>query len=476
MSTVVHNVATLKVTKNSVAPQKTKKVKRRQKDHRNRKIKKNVILSNDQHDDALYRRTFQLLNSVYGVEGLEWVEESTPLQFLEAQIATKNIEEDNLAVCDLGIVVKQYLRWKKFFPRVHPFYAVKSFPDVNVVRTLHLLGANFDCASKAEIELCLSVGAQPSDIIYANPAKGFKHVEYAKQRNVKMMTFDNKAELDKIAAIFPDAHLVIRIASNDSKSLMPFGYKFGCSYTYALELVDACKEKGMKLMGVSFHVGSGCYDASAYVDTLRNAASLFDYATAAGFNMELLDLGGGWPGETTDEAMNFFSEISEAITPILDEKFAAPIRVISEPGRYFCTATTTMAVQITSKREYFAAPQAVTGEDGTLSFIPAPKEIQYYVTDGAYGSFNNVIWDHAAPKPIPFKKIADDEPNHLTTFFGPTCDSLDVICKKIPFPSMEPGDWVYFHNMGAYTVAAGSQFNGFDKPTVHYKMYKESRK
>jgi len=404
------------------------------------------------------------------LDDLEWIDEKTPLQFLWEWINSKDIEEDNIVICNLSVVVNQFLRWKKVFPRVHPFYAVKAFPDVNVVRTLHLLGANFDCASRAEIELCLSVGAQPSDIIYANPAKGFKHVEFAKQKNVKMMTFDNKAELDKILSIFPEAELVLRIASNDSKSLMPFGYKFGCSYDYALELVDACKDKGGNLIGVSFHVGSGCYDASAYVDTLKNAKLLFDYANEAGFKMDFLDLGGGWPGE--EEGMAFFQEISEAITPILDEYFPAPIRVISEPGRYFCTATTTQAVQIHSRREYFAAPTPVTHEDGSVTLLPAPKEIQYYVTDGAYGSFNNVIWDHYTPKPIPFKEIEETAPKYLTTFFGPTCDSLDVICKKIPFPSMAPGDWIYFENMGAYTVAAGSQFNGFDKPTVHYKMFK----
>jgi diaminopimelate decarboxylase len=421
-------------------------------------------------DNALYQRTLQRLQDVYGLDDIEWVEHQSPLEFLRERINLKNIEEDNIAVCDLGVIVKQFLRWKKVFPRVHPFYAVKSFPDVNVVRALHLLGANYDCASKAEIELCLSVGAQPSDIIYANPAKAFKHVEYAKSRNVKMMTFDNKSELDKILSIFPDAELVLRIASNDSKSLMPFGYKFGCSYTYALELVDACKEKGGNLIGVSFHVGSGCYDASAYVDTLKNARRLFDYAIDAGFDMNLLDLGGGWPGE--DDKMDFFNEIAEAITPVLDESFPSPIRLISEPGRYFCTATTTMAVQIHSKREYFAAPTVVQNPDGTISFTPAPKEIQYYVTDGAYGSFNNVIWDHANPLPVPFKEVEEDAPKLLTTFFGPTCDSLDVICKKIPFPNMEPGEWIYFENMGAYTVAAGSQFNGFERPTVFYRMFK----
>jgi ornithine decarboxylase len=63
---------------------------------------------------------------------------------------------------------------------------------------MHLLGVNFDCASAGEIRTCLSVGASPNDIIYANPAKGFKHIEYSKEQGVKKMTFDNKQELMKI--------------------------------------------------------------------------------------------------------------------------------------------------------------------------------------------------------------------------------------------------------------------------------------
>jgi len=452
---------------------KTKKVKRRQKDQRKRKLNKNALRGHlpTETDEQIHRRVFQQMKDVYGLEQLEYLENMTPLQFLETVIAKHNIELDNIAVCDLGVVVRQYLKWQKFFPRVHPHYAVKSFPDINVVRLLHLLGANFDCASRSEIELALSIGAQPGEIIYANPAKGFKHIEYAKEKGVKQMTFDNKAELDKIAELFPEAQLVLRIASNDSKSLMPFGYKFGSSYAYAIELIDACKEKGAHLIGISFHVGSGCYDASAYVDTIKNAAKLFEYAAQVGFTMNLLDLGGGWPGEESPSALEFFKTISDAVTPILDASFPSPIRLISEPGRYFCTATMTAAVQITSRREYFAAPQAITNDDGSVSFVPAPKEIQYYVTDGAYGSFNNVVWDFAKPVPVPFKKIEEDAQTYTTTFFGPTCDSMDVICKKVPFPSMNPGDWVYFRNMGAYTVAAGSTFNGFDRPIVHYKMF-----
>ena len=46
----------------------------------------------------------------------------------------------------------------------------------------------------------------------------------------------------------------------------------------------------------SFHVGSECQDATAYVKALENARSLFDYAETVGYHFNLLDIGGGFPG------------------------------------------------------------------------------------------------------------------------------------------------------------------------------------
>lgn len=57
----------------------------------------------------------------------------------------------------------------------------------------------------------------------------------------------------------------------------------------------------------------------------------------------------------------------------------------------------------------------------------------------------------------------------LTTIFGPTCDGLDCITKRIPdFPDLAVGDWVYFRDFGAYTVAGASAFNGFEMPSFRY--------
>jgi ornithine decarboxylase len=85
------------------------------------------------------------------------------------------------------------------------------------------MGGGFDCASQQEIEQALKAGAKPSDIIYANPAKPKQHLLYAKQHGVLRMTFDNKDELEKIATIFPEAKLVLRLLPDDSHSSSPLG-------------------------------------------------------------------------------------------------------------------------------------------------------------------------------------------------------------------------------------------------------------
>jgi len=301
-----------------------------------------------------------------------------------------------------------------------------------------------------------------------NPAKGFLHIEYSKGHNVRKMTFDNKEELKKIMNIYPDALLVLRIAANDSKSLMPFGYKFGSSFDYAKELIDECKKVGANLHGISFHVGSGCYDPQAYVDTINNSRLLFDYAELAGFKLNFLDLGGGWPGDA--EGQKLFQTIADAINPVLDDLFP-DCEIIAEPGRYFAMSTTTMAVQIHSTRDYYGPPTKIENQDGSTTLVPAELETQYYVTEGAYGSFNNTVWDFQKPTPRLFREIPPNAPTQLTTIFGPTCDSLDVVAKRLQLPELILGEWIYFSDMGAYTLTAASNFNGFESPRVYYKFF-----
>jgi ornithine decarboxylase len=278
------------------------------------------------------------------------------------------------------------------------------------------------------------------------------HLQYAKGSGVELMTFDNTHELQKIAETYSSAKLVLRIITDDSQSVCRFSTKFGASLAQIPSLLATARDLHLNLMGVSFHVGSGCMSTQSFTAAIRNAHYVFQLAESYGFHMTMLDLGGGWPG--TDHDGITFAEIANCIRPVIDELFPADIEVIAEPGRYFVAASHTLAVNLFAKRTFM--------DNDSKRFL-------YYVNDGVYQSFNCILFDHAHPTPLVLYPSPTREDLYRCTIFGPTCDSMDCIAKDILLPELEVGEWLYFKNMGAYTVAAASPFNGFKScPTTYY--------
>lgn len=354
------------------------------------------------------------------------------------------VENEAFYIINLGTVVKKFEEWVSSLPRVKPYFAMKCNPNVAIMKLLASLGANFDCASRAEIQQVLGMNVSADRIIYANPCKMVSHIEYAKSSGVEMMTFDNSHELTKIAQTYPNAKLVLRIITDDSNSICRFSTKFGAPLDVCPKLLAQAKEMNLDVVGVSFHVGSGCMNAQSFCAAIKNARKVFQLAEDLGFQMNLLDLGGGWPG-TGYEGIDF-SEIADAIRPLIDELFPENIQVIAEPGRYFVAESHTLAVNIYAKR--------TVEHKGEQSFL-------YYINDGVYQSFNCILFDHYSPKPLILVRSSNRNESYPCTIFGPTCDSMDCVNKDILLPELEVGDWLYFKNMGAYSVAAASPFNGF---------------
>lgn len=377
------------------------------------------------------------------------------------QLITSKIDEDSrdkeeaFYFVDLGAVIKRYALWTKHLPRVKPFYAVKCNPNNAIVQTLAGLGVNFDCASSAEISQVLGSNVAASRIIYANPTKMKSHIKFAKSSGVELMTFDNADELKKVAEAYPEAKLVLRIITDDSQSVCRFSTKFGAPMHVVPSLLSLAKEMNLNLVGVSFHVGSGCMSVKSFESAIKSAHEVFEMAKKVGFGMTLLDLGGGWPG-TDDDKINF-SHIADHIRPLLDELFPTT-ELIAEPGRFFVAQSHTLVVNVFAKR-------IVEAEE---------KQFLYYINDGVYQSFNCIFFDHSHPEPLVFtgserRDASVNVPSYKCTIFGPTCDSMDCIAKDILLPELHVGDFLYFKNMGAYTTAAASPFNGFRScPTTYY--------
>jgi len=261
-------------------------------------------------------------------------------------IANESDAEKAFFVADLGQVYMQHERWKKCLPEIEPHYAIKCNPDPYVLRLLAALGAGFDCASAGEINQVLNIGGiDPSRIIFANPCKATSFIRNAAKAGVDKMTFDNADELHKIARVHPSAKLVIRILADDSKSICRFGIKFGAPLDIVPNLLSKARDLNLDVIGVSFHVGSGCYDPSVYADAIRRARTAFDMGKEAGYTFNLLDVGGGF-----EDAL--FERAATVLTQAIDQYFPdrRNLRMISEPGRFYVSKAFRLAANIIARR------------------------------------------------------------------------------------------------------------------------------
>lgn len=402
-------------------------------------------------------------------------------------------------VADLSEIYRQHLRWLRALPRIVPFYAVKCNPDPTVLRLLASLGTGFDCASNGEIQSVLDLGVSPSRIIYANPCKAASFVRNAANNNVSLTTFDNVDELHKMKRFHPNCKLVVRILTDDSKSACQLGLKFGAPLDVVPRLLAKARELDLDVVGVSFHVGSGCYDPNSFADAVARARRAFDYGREAGYIFDLLDVGGGYDHDN-------FETIADVLRPAIDEYFPdalfAPggsavegkphgLRIIGEPGRYYVQKAFTLACNIIAKRD---SRSETVEEDGDAAAAaeeakPAEKDdgatMMLYQNDGVYGAFNNIMFDHQTPTPrvltldrkfVYSPYAATERHSDSTTMtncsvWGPTCDSIDLITRTARLPrELQVGDWLVYEDMGAYTICASSTFNGLQRSQVRYTV------
>ncbi|KAM3597285.1 uncharacterized protein V6R79_002578 [Siganus canaliculatus] len=357
-------------------------------------------------------------------------------------LSSEDVEEPFL-VADLDSVVKRHLRWLANLPRVKPFYAVKCNCMPAVVGMLHALGTGFDCASKGEIQLALSLGISPDKIIFAHTTKPPAHIKYARSRGINMMTFDCEEELLKISRCHGNAKLVLRIAVDDSTSLLKLNSKFGAKMAAVGKLLQCAAELGLNVIGVSFHVGSGCTDSTAFRQAIADARHVFDVANFLGFEMSILDIGGGFSGR--DDFQVKFEDFAEVINGALDEFFPADsgVQVIAEPGRYYVESAFTLAASVIAKR---AVVQ--TQDENYDEINSSDKVMMYYLNDGVYGSLSCLMNDAAHSEVEPYLH-------------------RDKITDRYRYPELHVGDWLLVDHMGAYTVSLCTDFNGFEHARIY---------
>jgi ornithine decarboxylase len=196
--------------------------------------------------------------------------------------------------------------------------------------------------------------------------------------------------------------------------------------------------------GLSFHVGSQTTNFDNYVQALNLAANVFHEAKARGASkLNLLDIGGGFPAPY-DATVKPFRELARILNREIDRLFPKEIEILAEPGRFMVATAGTAVSTIIGK--------AV--RDGKLC---------YYIDDGVYHTFSGVIFDHCQYHFRSFRKGTEQ----TCSVFGPTCDALDVVSMTERLPeNLKLGDLLFSTNIGAYSHASSTSFNGFPPAKV----------
>jgi ornithine decarboxylase len=348
-----------------------------------------------------------------------------------------------LLVVDCEQVRRQYRALRDALPGVDLHYALKPLPHASVVATLRDEGAFFDLATTGEVELVKAQGIAPERCIHTHPIKRDSDIRDALRFGVTTFVADNPDEIRKFARYRKRAELLLRVCFRSPTAVCDLSKKFGCDPGAVLGLIEQARRLGVRVRGLSFHVGSQATDPSKYIEAIQACTNLIAEALLAGLpSLEVLDIGGGFPVPYTDAVM----PIDEFCAPIRAALAKLPkhVRVIAEPGRFI------------------AAPAAIA-VSSVMGKAKRDGRWWYYLDDGLYGSYSGQLFDHAK---YPVAALREGGELFESVLAGPTCDSIDVIDDNIVLPELEVGDLVVGRMMGAYTWASATDFNFFKRAKV----------
>lgn len=343
-----------------------------------------------------------------------------------------------LLVLSLEQIEKNYRLLRTHLPRVKVFYAIKANPHRRILKLMRDLGSNFDVASDGEIMELSSLGVDGSRMIYANPMKTVNGLRACRNAGVGKMTFDSAGEIDKMARECPGATVLLRIRIDNSSAHVDLNKKFGAAREQALELLLKARDAGLDAAGIAFHVGSQTTSADPYLYALDIAREIFEEAAAAGMQLRIMDIGGGFPIPEPKVRFNL-QEMLNQINARLDEDFPG-VEIWAEPGRFICGTAVNLITSVIGVTERGGQPW-------------------YFLDEGLYGTFSGVLFDQWDFKLISFK----EGEQVAATFAGPSCDSLDIMFRGKMTVRQEEGDLILVPICGAYTSASATTFNGFSK-------------
>jgi diaminopimelate decarboxylase len=365
-------------------------------------------------------------------------------------------------------LLDHYSRIQTAFAEVNPLicYSVKSCANLTVCRTLVDAGAGLDVVSGGELHRACAAGCNPQLIVYAGVGKTDAEIRLALKERIGLLNVESEAEFENLARIARQESVPCQCALRVNPDVDPLTHrytstgnketKFGVDIERALAFFRKYgRDSHVRLVGLHLHLGSPIYSTEPYVSGITKALALRNTLHQEGFNVQVLDIGGGFGADYTTGRSPNAKQYADAIVPLLREPVSQGMRVILEPGRSIAANAGILLTRVVYMK---------TSGDKTFAICDAGMNT--LLRPSHYEAFH-FMWA-AHPKdgfvPPARAEVPDLKGLKPMDVVGPLCETGDFLALDRMMPPLERGDVLAIFTAGAYGMSMASRYNSSPLP------------
>lgn len=336
---------------------------------------------------------------------------------------------------------------------VRVYYAVKTNPNLELLRSIRPQADGLDVSSSGEVEQAVLAGFDPDNLSFAGPAKTKAELEMAVAAGVGCISVESMRELRDCVQVARRAGVRANVALrvNPLQANRAFGLKmagravqFGIDEEALPEAENFVSAHGEELAfrGIHVYAGSQCFEPEGIIEGVRNTLRIArEMEARSGLVCTRINLGGGFGvvhGEVNRELD--VAGLATGLVPVCRE-FLATSRVrpelIIELGRYLAADAGIYVTRVVNTK--------------------SSRGKQFYACDGglhhhlaAAGTFGAALRSNFALRNL-------SNPNaEITTcnICGPSCNPTDLLGVDVQLPEPSEGDLLGVMKSGSYGLTA----------------------
>lgn len=325
-------------------------------------------------------------------------------------------------------------------------FALKSNPNLAVVKVLQRQGFGADVVSGGELARALAAGVAPEKIVFSGVGKTHAELIAGLDAGIGQFNLESEEEAIDLAQIAQArgvrATCALRVnpdvdaGTHEKISTGKAENKFGVPISRAEELFTKLSERpGLNLRGLALHIGSQLSSLEPFEAAFSRLGELIQALRSLGHKITHADLGGGLgvpykAGDVLPSPADY-GVMVEQVTRSWD------VRLIFEPGRVISgNAGVLLTRVIRVKRGNNGPPFVVV--DAAMNDLARPA---------LYGAWH----DFEAVRPAGTRMTAN--------IVGPICETGDTFARDRDCDAVAAGDLAIFRTAGAYGATMASSYN-----------------